>query len=132
MSAHSVLITEEGKPMTYGRNQFGQLGIDNTVTQDKPMLVSSMQDMNIISAACGRNHTLFLTDTGTVYACGDNRSGQCGVGNLQPQILTPTRINYRGPPIVKVSKPTNQFAVFISFVYSIGGLRSGIFCNSRY
>lgn len=39
---------------------------------------------------------------GTVYACGDNRSGQCGVGNLQPQILTPTRINYRGPPIVKV------------------------------
>lgn len=39
---------------------------------------------------------------GTVYACGDNRSGQCGVGNLQPQILAPTRINYRGPPIVKV------------------------------
>lgn len=37
-----------------------------------------------------------------MYACGDNRSGQCGVGNNQQTIATPTRINYRGPPIVKV------------------------------
>lgn len=45
---------------------------------------------------------MYFLDTGTVYACGDNRCGQCGVGNSQPQILTPTRINYRGPPIIKV------------------------------
>lgn len=37
-----------------------------------------------------------------MYACGDNRSGQCGVGNNAPTISTPTRINYRGPPVVKV------------------------------
>lgn len=104
VSAHSVLVTEDGKAMTFGRNQFGQLGINNIITQDKPSLVTTLQDMNIIGAACGRNHTLILTDTGTVYACGDNRSGQCGVGNSQPQILIPTRINYRGPPIIKVIK----------------------------
>ncbi|KAF5279892.1 hypothetical protein FQR65_LT15162 [Abscondita terminalis] len=67
-----------------------------------PTLVPTLQDKNVIGVACGRNHTLFLTDTGTVYACGDNRSGQCGVGNLQPNILAPMRINYRGAPIVKV------------------------------
>lgn len=88
--------------MTFGRNQYGQLGLNNTVTTDTPTVVSTLQDKNVIGAACGRNHTLFLIDTGTVYACGDNRSGQCGVGNLQPNILTPMRINYRGPPIVKV------------------------------
>lgn len=104
VSPHSVLITEDGQAMTFGRNQFGQLGIDNTTTMEKPTLVPALQEMNVIGAATGRNHTLFLTDTGTVYACGDNRSGQCGVGNLQPSILTPTRINYRGPPIVKVKK----------------------------
>lgn len=37
-----------------------------------------------------------------MYACGDNKSGQCGIGNSAPQILSPTRINYRGPPIIKV------------------------------
>ncbi|EDS41603.1 regulator of chromosome condensation [Culex quinquefasciatus] len=52
--------------------------------------------------ACGRNHTLFLTDTGCVYACGDNKSGQCGVGNTQPIISKATRLNYSGPPIIKV------------------------------
>lgn len=104
VSPHSVLITEDGKAMTFGRNQYGQLGINNTTTMEKPTLVPGLQEMNVIGAATGRNHTLFLTDTGTVYACGDNRSGQCGIGNLQPSILTPTRINYRGPPIVKVKQ----------------------------
>ncbi|XP_018319539.1 protein RCC2 homolog [Agrilus planipennis] len=102
VSAHTVIVREDGKPMTFGRNQYGQLGINNTTTTDVPVLVEALKDMNIIGAACGRNHTLFLTDTGTVYACGDNRSGQCGVGNAQATILTPTRINYRGAPIVKV------------------------------
>lgn len=102
VAAHSVIVNEEGRAMTFGRNQYGQLGQDNTTTKDVPTPVPGLEGMNVIGAATGRHHTLFLTDTGTVYACGDNRSGQCGVGNLQPQIVTPTRINYRGPPIVKV------------------------------
>ncbi|KAH1001433.1 hypothetical protein HUJ04_005455 [Dendroctonus ponderosae] len=101
-AAHNVLVDGDGKTYTFGRNPQGQLGLDNTTSTAKPLLVPALEKMNVISAACGRHHTLFLTDTGTVYACGDNKSGQCGVGNLQPQILTPTRINYRGPPIVKI------------------------------
>lgn len=73
------------------------------MTKEVPTHVPALENANVIGAACGRNHTLFLTDTGTVYACGDNRSGQCGVGNSQASITTPTRINYRGPPIVKVN-----------------------------
>ncbi|CAH0557019.1 unnamed protein product [Brassicogethes aeneus] len=120
VSAHSVLVGEDGKAMTFGRNQFGQLGLDNTNTKDIPTVVPALENMNVISAACGRNHTLFLTDTGTVYACGDNRSGQCGVGNLQPQIVTPTRINYRGPPIIKVGCGA-EFSVILDIK---GGLHS--------
>ncbi|KAF5288966.1 hypothetical protein FQA39_LY03845 [Lamprigera yunnana] len=102
VSAHSVLVTEDGKTMTFGRNQYGQLGTNNTTIMETPTLVPALQDKNVIGVACGRNHTLFLTDTGTVYACGDNRSGQCGIGILQPTVLSPKRINYRGAPIVKV------------------------------
>lgn len=102
VSGHSVIVTEEGKAMTFGRNNCGQLGIDNTTTKDFPTLVQGLEDMNIIGAACGRNHTLFLTDTGTVYACGDNKLGQCGIGSSAPSVPVPTRINYRGPPIIKV------------------------------
>ena len=34
-----------------------------------------------------------LTDRGVVYACGDNKFGQCGVGNQNPTILTATAVS---------------------------------------
>ncbi|XP_017785225.1 PREDICTED: protein RCC2 homolog [Nicrophorus vespilloides] len=119
-SAHSILIDANGKTYTFGRNQHGQLGLDHVNTTDAPTEVPKLAELNVISAACGRNHSLFLTDTGTVYACGDNKSGQCGVGNLQSQILTPTRINYRGPPIVKIGCG-GEFSVILDIK---GGLHS--------
>ncbi|XP_026463630.1 protein RCC2 homolog [Ctenocephalides felis] len=101
-AVHSVLITEEGKAYTIGRNPSGQLGVGDTKTRDMPTEVTGLEDLVIIGAATGRHHTLFLTDTGTVYACGDNKFGQCGVGNQTAVVNKPTRIKYRGPPIIKV------------------------------
>lgn len=101
-AAHSVIVNMDRKALTFGRNQFSQLGQPEIITYEKPTLVPGLENMNIIGAACGRNHTLFLTDTGTVYACGDNKSGQCGVGNSSATITKATRINYAGPPIIKV------------------------------
>lgn len=101
-SAHSVLINMDRKAMTLGRNNFSQLGQPDLKTLEKPTLVPGLEGFNVIDAACGRNHTLFLTDTGLVYACGDNKSGQCGVGTSTAMITKVTRINYTGPPIIKV------------------------------
>lgn len=90
------------KALSFGRNQFGQLGQPELRTYEKPTLIPELEDVNIIQAACGRNHSLFLSDKGVVYACGDNKSGQCGIGNNSTQVVQkPTRINYRGPPIIK-------------------------------
>lgn len=79
-----------------------QLGQPELKTYEKPTPVPGLEGFDIIDAACGRNHTLFLTDTGLVYACGDNKSGQCGVGSSTALITKATRINYNGPPIIKV------------------------------
>lgn len=102
-AAHSVLVTMDRKALSFGRNHFGQCGQPEEKSYEKPTPVGGIEGFNIISVACGRNHTLFLTDMGTVYACGDNKSGQCGVGNTKPKIMTATRINYGGPPIVKIA-----------------------------
>lgn len=102
-SAHSILVNMDRKALSFGRNQFGQLGQPEIRAYEVPTLIPGLEHVNVIQAACGRNHTLFLTDTGTVYGCGDNKSGQCGVGNTSATINKPTRINYRGPPIIKVA-----------------------------
>lgn len=121
-AAHSVLITMDRKALAFGRNQFGQLGQAELKTFEKPTPVNGLEDINVIQAACGRNHTLFLSDTGVVYACGDNKSGQCGVGNTQPTILKATRLNYAGPPIIKVACGA-EFSMILDIkgnVYSFG------------
>lgn len=44
-----------------GRNEKGQLGVGDLVRRDVPTQVEALKSINIVAAACGRNHTLFLT-----------------------------------------------------------------------
>lgn len=41
--------------------------------------VSRLEDQPVRLAACGQNHSVFLTNTGRVYTCGDKSVGQLGV-----------------------------------------------------
>lgn len=101
-SAHTILITMDYKVMTFGQNYCGQSGQPNAGVYETPTLVRGLEDFNIISASTGRHHSLFLTDTGSVYACGENKSGQCGVGKITGNIQTPQLIAYSGPQIMKI------------------------------
>lgn len=44
-----------------GRNDKGQLGHGDTKRLEAPKLVEGLAEQVIVSAACGRNHTLVLT-----------------------------------------------------------------------
>lgn len=92
----------ERRALGFGRNPSGQLGLADLKLCDKPTLIPGLDNLNIIQAAVGRHHSLFLTDMGTVYACGENKCGQCGVGNTSATVTTPTLINYSGPPIIRI------------------------------
>ncbi|XP_019637829.1 PREDICTED: protein RCC2 homolog [Branchiostoma belcheri] len=102
-AVHSVLITEDGKAMSWGRNDKGQLGHGDMKRVDVPTVIESLAGFNIVEAACGRNHTLCLTDDGKVFAFGENKMGQLGLGNENPAVPSPTQIVYTGPPVVKVA-----------------------------
>jgi len=102
-SCHSVLITEDGRVMTWGRNEKGQLGTGDLVTRYEPTELEGFKNKKFIGAACGRGHTLFLTDKGVVYSCGDNKMNQLGIGSKTPVSTSPVRINYTGKPIQQVA-----------------------------
>ncbi|KAK3912807.1 Protein RCC2-like protein [Frankliniella fusca] len=102
-AAHSIVISEDGKAYSFGRNEKGQLGHGDEVRRDTPLIIDAVKDEVLVGAACGRNHTLLLSVNGEVFAMGDNKNGQCGVKNSsQATIPTAKSIFYKGAPIVKV------------------------------
>ena len=98
-----LAISDKGKVYAWGFNQKGQLGVDDFQNRRNPTLIESLSDHNIIAVATGRQHSLFLTDEGVVFSCGDNKSGQCGIGLKKECVTLPSHIDYSGSPVVKIA-----------------------------
>jgi alpha-tubulin suppressor-like RCC1 family protein len=78
---HVVARTIDGKVYCWGYNIFGVLGNGkNDRVIYSPKLNQYLSDKQIIDICCGFRHTLVLTNSGEVYAWGDNKKGQIGNG----------------------------------------------------
>jgi alpha-tubulin suppressor-like RCC1 family protein len=84
-SAHTVFLTNDGKVYSCGYNFYGELGLGNKTEQTTPQLITALNSLTISAIACGREHTVFITNEGKVYSCGDNDYGQLGLGNTSQQ-----------------------------------------------
>ena len=79
---HSVALMADGTIWSWGRNDAGQLGngsVDALAHPD-PVQVGSARDWAAVAA--GELHTLALRRNGSVYAWGQNLSGQLGDGTV--------------------------------------------------
>jgi alpha-tubulin suppressor-like RCC1 family protein len=89
---HSLALRADKKVWAWGRNDKGQLG-NGTATgiSNVPLLVSGLPPIKAIAA--GTSHSLALGVDGTVWAWGDNASGQLGDGTtLQRTVPVPVAI----------------------------------------
>ena len=81
--SHSAVIAEDGDVYTWGRGWDGQLGHDVvTEIELEPRIVPHMENRASAAVSCGTSHTVVVTDNGNVWAWGDNKCGQLGIGNL--------------------------------------------------
>ncbi|CAM9941811.1 unnamed protein product, partial [Hapterophycus canaliculatus] len=77
---HSVAVTAAGAVFVWGCGSEGRLGLGSHADAATPRQVRALASraVRIRQAAAGRAHTLFLSETGTVYSCGSNEFGQQG------------------------------------------------------
>lgn len=54
--------------------------------------ISLASDVHIVDAACGRDHTILVTESGRLLVCGSNKSGQLGLISNSHQSLITSKI----------------------------------------
>ena len=75
---HSLIVTSSGSVLAFGRNLDGQLGINSRKEARLPTLVNGLRDDVIVQVAASGDFSLAMSETGSVFAWGNNNAGQLG------------------------------------------------------
>ncbi|KAM3920533.1 RCC1 domain-containing protein 1 [Leptodactylus fuscus] len=88
---HAVLLTSDGKVLTWGAGRHGQLGHGDVEDVSEPRIVEALHGVTMSEVAAGGWHTGSISETGDLYCWGWNESGQLGLPSkaLQQERLTP-------------------------------------------
>ncbi|XP_069571291.1 probable E3 ubiquitin-protein ligase HERC3 isoform X1 [Brachyistius frenatus] len=99
---HTAALTKGGGVFTFGSGRYGQLGHNSTRNELRPRLVAELWGAKVTKIACGRHHTLVLTDPRRVYSFGCGHHGQLGHRpESHPSVPLPVRLP-RGPRILNI------------------------------
>jgi len=79
---HSLVVLTNGELWACGANVWGQLGLDNTQKRQRFERVKELPSP-VIKFAAGYYHSLVVLKNGELWACGDNRYGQLGLGDTE-------------------------------------------------
>lgn len=91
--SHSMALTSDGKVLTWGSDNSGQLGIGRATFLGTPQKVPGMNlgAANTAKLASGAYHNAAVKADGTVWTWGDNLAGQLGDGSITAK-STPTAV----------------------------------------
>ncbi|KAJ8985747.1 hypothetical protein NQ317_014400 [Molorchus minor] len=87
----SLALTKAGDIWTWGKGDYFRLGHGTDQHVRKPTLIDTLRDKKVVHVAVGALHCLAVTESGQVYAWGDNDHGQQGNGttivNRKPALV---------------------------------------------
>jgi len=84
---HTIIIDLNNDVWSFGRNNFGQLGLGDTQDRNVPTLLTIKAKF----AACGSSHTVIIDLDDNIWSFGENRKGTLGLGDNQDRNV-PTQI----------------------------------------
>ncbi|XP_044727132.1 probable E3 ubiquitin-protein ligase HERC4 isoform X2 [Chrysoperla carnea] len=99
---HSFAVSRSGAVFGWGRNSFGQLGINDEIDKAYPVQLKTLRNIKVRHICCGEDFSVFLTLDGGVFTCGGNQFGQLGHGGTSNEILPRKVVELMGSTITQV------------------------------
>ncbi|EFA86701.1 hypothetical protein PPL_00504 [Heterostelium album PN500] len=78
-SDYSMSLTRDGRLISWGSGEFGQLGHGDCQHSNTPTAINGFEAIRFVS--CGFSHTMIIDSKGDLYTFGWNGSGQLGLGD---------------------------------------------------
>lgn len=130
----TLLLSPAGKLYSLGAGAFGELGLGDRTSVSVPTLIQAISHIKIIAITAAEFHWLALDASGTVFSCGNNKSGQLGLDHPE-SVSTPTRVTSLWPhPIVAISTGDGHSAALSACgkLYCFGSNKHGQLGNDTF
>ncbi|CAB4032700.1 Hypothetical predicted protein, partial [Paramuricea clavata] len=118
-----MALTLSGAVIGWGKNSFGQLGLENGTDQWFPVQIESVRSQRVRHIVCGEDHTALLTEDGGVFTFGSGTNGQLGHNSNFPQYQPRKVLELMGTLITQLDcgrRHTVAFAPQLGRVYTFG------------
>ncbi|XP_009077375.1 PREDICTED: probable E3 ubiquitin-protein ligase HERC4 isoform X3 [Acanthisitta chloris] len=121
--AHSFVLTLSGAIFGWGRNKFGQLGLNDDNDRYVPTLLKSLRSQKVVHICCGEDHTAALTKEGGVFTFGAGGYGQLGHNSTSHEINPRKVFELMGSVVTQITcgrQHTSAFVPSSGRIYSFG------------
>ena len=79
---HTLCLLESSHVFSFGRNDYGQLGLGHTAQRVfGPQLIEMLSGKGIVALSAGCYHSVCIANSGALYVFGRNNHGQLGTGD---------------------------------------------------
>ncbi|OCT70081.1 probable E3 ubiquitin-protein ligase HERC4 isoform X2 [Xenopus laevis] len=120
---HSFALTISGAIFGWGRNKFGQLGLNDETDRSDPALLKSLRSQKIIYICCGEDHTAALTKEGGVFTFGAGGYGQLGHNSASHEVNPRKVFELMGNIVTQIACGRQHTLAFVPSsgrIYSFG------------
>uniref|UniRef100_T1IPE6 HECT domain-containing protein n=1 Tax=Strigamia maritima TaxID=126957 RepID=T1IPE6_STRMM len=122
-SEHSIALSKSGAVFSWGKNTFGQLGLNDELNREYPTLLRTLRSHKIKYISCGEDHTATLTKEGGVFTFGAGMYGQLGHNSIANEILPRKVIELMGSIVTQIACGRRHTLAYVASrgrIYSFG------------
>lgn len=125
---HSLILSISGSLFSWGKNDYGQLGLGDNIDRTLPTKIKMLSLKSIYHIDCGEDHTMALTSAGGVFTFGCGSSGQLGHNSYNDEYNPRMVTELMGTAVIQISCGRKHSLAYVSRtgkLYSFGLGASG-------